>query len=257
MDLPENKVNEAKTYVVSLLNRKARGSGHERCKEILGAARALFLEHGVENVTTRQIACRVGISQTALYVYFKNKEEILDKLVAATLESLIAILKAVESKGGDPIDSLRASFRAYVHFAIEHPDEFRLIFTLRDRRRVEGICIGECPLAASLLTGLQSRIEQGVASGALRDLKDPSGVAQSVWASMHGLVSLLIAYPNVEWIETERLIELHIEMLLNGLARRDDRGGRAPALVHEPALLEAVASPVSATPDLMLPPLWI
>ena len=60
-------------YVISLDNRKARGSGHERVGEILEAARELFLQHGVEGVSTRQIATRVVISQTALYVYFKNK----------------------------------------------------------------------------------------------------------------------------------------------------------------------------------------
>ena len=54
-------------------NRKARGSGHERREEILRAARELFLEHGVEGVSTRQIAARVGISQTALYVYLRAR----------------------------------------------------------------------------------------------------------------------------------------------------------------------------------------
>ena len=78
----------AKSYVVSLENRKRRGFGHQRPEEILSAARALFLEHGAENVTTRQIAARVGISQTALYVYFKSKEEMLDRLVTGALPKL-------------------------------------------------------------------------------------------------------------------------------------------------------------------------
>ena len=46
----------AKTYTISLANRKARGSGHERKGEILAAARSLFVEHGFENVSTRKIA---------------------------------------------------------------------------------------------------------------------------------------------------------------------------------------------------------
>ena len=62
-------------------------TGYERREEILRAARELFLEHGVEGVSTRHIAARVGISQTALYVYFKSKEEMLDRLVDAASAS--------------------------------------------------------------------------------------------------------------------------------------------------------------------------
>src|SRR5579863_2079124 len=94
----------ARSYVVSLENRKPRGFGHQRRDEILTAARALFLEHGAENVTTRQIAARVGISQTALYVYFKSKEEMLDRLVADALAKLGAAIEAVSAGNEDPYE---------------------------------------------------------------------------------------------------------------------------------------------------------
>src|SRR5580658_8734657 len=124
-----------RTYVISLENRKARGSGHERREEILRAARELFLEHGVEGVSTRQIAARVGISQTALYVYFKSKEEMLDRLVDAALRKLGVALDAVNVSWADPVDFLRANLREYIRFGLSHPDEYRLVFMLRDARR--------------------------------------------------------------------------------------------------------------------------
>ena len=46
--------------------RKARGHGHERRSEILSAAKQLFISEGYETVTTRQLAERVGLSQTGL-----------------------------------------------------------------------------------------------------------------------------------------------------------------------------------------------
>jgi AcrR family transcriptional regulator len=103
----------ARTYPIASETRKARGYGHERPEEILCAARALFLEHGVENVTTRQIAARVGISQTALYVYFKSKDEMLDKLVNAALRKLGAALNAVNVRCSEPEEFLRQNFREY------------------------------------------------------------------------------------------------------------------------------------------------
>ena len=63
--------------------------------EILTAAKQLFMSEGYETVTTRQLAERVGISQTGLYVYFKNKEEILVELRQSTLRA------AGRAPGGD------------------------------------------------------------------------------------------------------------------------------------------------------------
>ncbi|MGA2494515.1 MAG: helix-turn-helix domain-containing protein [Roseiarcus sp.] len=100
-----------RSYVISLENRKRRGAGCERPAEILKAARALFLENGVEGVTTRQIAARVGISQTALYVYFCTKEQMLDSLAREAWRGLGAALDAAVEEGpeqAEPADRLRA-----------------------------------------------------------------------------------------------------------------------------------------------------
>ena len=228
-----------KTYVISLENRKARGSGHERPEEILGAARALFLEHGVENVTTRQIAARVGISQTALYVYFRSKEEMLDRLVDAALRKLGAALDAVNVRCSDPIDFLRSNFREYIRFGLEHPDEYRLVFMLRDgRRKALAAPHQSNPIGDALFNALKTRIEQGVACGKLRCLKTGLGAAQSVWAAIHGLVALRLAYPDFDWIPVDEQIDAHVDLLLHGVVRTETDG---PREASNPALAAAGA----------------
>jgi AcrR family transcriptional regulator len=223
MDQSAIKQAPPRTYVISLENRKARGSGHERPEEILCAARELFLEHGIENVSTRQIAARVGISQTALYVYFKSKEDMLDRLVDAAFRKLGAALDAVNDSCLCPVDYLRANFREYIRFGLEHPDEYRLVFMLRDgRRKVDERADNKSPVGDALFNVLASRIEQGIATGRLRCIKTGRGAAQSVWASMHGLVALRLAFPDFDWIPVDELVDLHVDMLLNGLARAED-----------------------------------
>ena len=225
MNQPASKQLPPKTYLISLENRKARGSGHERPEEILGAARALFLEHGVENVTTRQIAARVGISQTALYVYFKSKEEMLDRLVDAALRKLGAALDAVDVRCSDPVDFLRSNFREYIKFGLEHPDEYRLVFMLRDgRRKARAQAHPHNPIGDALFNALKARIEQGITSGKLRCLKTGQGAAQSVWAAIHGLVALRLAYPDFDWIPVDELIDAHVDMLLHGIVTTDADG---------------------------------
>jgi AcrR family transcriptional regulator len=207
----------------ALERRKARGAGYERREEILDSARALFLEHGVENVSTRQIAARVGISQTCLYVYFKSKEEMLDKLVEASLRKLGAELDAVNASHPDPVAFLRANLRAYIRFGLSHPDEYRLVFMLRDARR-KGAARPHghaSPIGDALFDVLQSRIEQGVAEGKFRCLATARAAAQSVWAAVHGLVALRLAYPDFDWVPVEEQIDGHVDMLLHGLVEKE------------------------------------
>ena len=208
-------------YVVSLDNRKARGSGHERVGEILEAARELFLQHGVESVSTRQIAKRVGISQTALYVYFKNKGEMLDRLTEGAFCKLGEAMQDVSERHSDPVDFLRAWIPEYVRFGLKHPDEYRLTFLLRDgrhpgllpqeRRQTEGL---------KLFSDFRERLAAAQASGALRSsTASPEALAQSLWAAMHGLVALLLAFSDFDWVKLDELVRVHADMLLEGLVR--------------------------------------
>jgi AcrR family transcriptional regulator len=204
----------------ALERRKARGAGHERREEILDSARALFLEHGVESVSTRQIAARVGISQTCLYVYFKSKEEMLDKLVEASLRKLGAALDAVNASHPDPVEFLRANLREYIRFGLSRPDEYRLVFMLRDaRRKAAASGEGASSVGDALFNVLMSRIEEGVAAGRFRCLETARAAAQSVWAAVHGLVALRLAYPDFDWVPVEKQIEGHLDMLLHGLVK--------------------------------------
>ncbi len=219
MAQPAVKQNSPRTYVISLENRKARGCGHERPEEILCAARQLFLEHGVENVSTRQIAARVGISQTALYVYFKSKEEMLDQLSNAALCKLGAELQKIDAACRDPVEYLRQALSGYVRFGLEHPDEYRLAFMLRDgHRKTDDVDHKESPVGKALFVALANRIAEGVAAGKIRNMgQSAESIAQSVWAAIHGLVSLRLAYPDFDWPPVDDQVALHIDMLLRGL----------------------------------------
>jgi AcrR family transcriptional regulator len=223
----------AKSYVVSLENRKRRGFGHQRPEEILRAARELFLEHGAENVTTRQIAARVGISQTALYVYFKSKEEMLDRLVADALRKLGAAVDAVSHGPQDPSEFLRASLGEYIRFGLENPDEYRLVFMRRAARRKAGDAAGpeRIQLGDALFDGLKRRLQLGVANGQFQCAKGEKQTALAIWAGMHGLVSLRLAYPNFDWPPLDQQIAALVDLILVGVtgARGAARHEAAPA----------------------------
>src|ERR1700761_6561792 len=68
--------------------RKARGSGHLRRAELLAAAEKIFTVAGYEGATIRKIADEVGVSSTALYMYFQDKSQIMLEICLQTLETL-------------------------------------------------------------------------------------------------------------------------------------------------------------------------
>ena len=138
----------------------------------------------------------------------------LDALVEATLRKLATALDAVNARVADPLESMSALLREYIRFGLDHPDEYRLAFVARDgRRRGERVSV----VGDALFDALQSRIAQGVAAGRFRCPTTPRATAETIWASVHGLVALRLAYPDRDWASLEAQIDAQVDMLLNGL----------------------------------------
>ena len=210
--------------------RKPKGRGHERHDEILAAAARMFVELGIENVSTRRIAQAVGISQTTLYVYFPTKDAILNALCDQCFSRLVELFRREESRTPEPIERLRRMMRTYVRFGIEHGDEYRLAFMVKRQHRESGeydvaAFLDPSMLRESLPPGmqcflmLQDRVAELASIGALRlePRLDPRLVAQAIWASGHGLVTLLITMPDFPWAGREALIDGTLDILFMGL----------------------------------------
>ena len=114
--------------------RKPRGQGASRRGEILAAAKRLFVEDGVQHVTMRRLAAEVGVSATALYVYFPDKDAILQAIAAEHFAALLVELESCIRPDRATPDNLRAGLRAFAAFGLAHRDEYRLTFIRSGRR---------------------------------------------------------------------------------------------------------------------------
>lgn len=200
--------------------RKPKGHGNERREEILAAALRLFGQKGLSGVSTRQIAEAAGISQPALYAYFATKDEIAETLCIRAFEDLLRQLVAAR-EATVPERRFEALARVYVRFGLENPDAYRVAFMLEHTHEPspeEDKIFQAGRQAFEVLLGEVMRL---AAERGWRGI-DPMGVAQSLWASMHGLVSLLLARPSFPWVDQEALIATHLGLLhapLEGLGR--------------------------------------
>ncbi len=201
--------------------RKPRGLGHERRGEILAAAKQLFLKEGYENFTTRKLARRAGLSQTGVYVYFKSKDEILDAVCRSTFEAMVRRFRTVAEKWADSPDLLRKLGEAYLDFALQHPDEYRLTFMSgqsapKFTRRKDLSLPEQQGIGVQAFLFFRDQIVAMMQAGHLRT-GDVTLVTQIVWAAIHGLVSLMIARPGYLLSERRELFEQLIAALMTGL----------------------------------------
>lgn len=206
--------------------RKRKGEGHVRRQEILESARHLFLSEGYGQTTIRRIAARAGVTSTALYLYFPNKDAILLEICDQTFAKLIERIDAIRGQGGGAMVMLRRFMEAYVRFGLEHPDEYRLTFMGNTR---EGMPYGhrgeavdpDAPGAQGprSFAMLQEHVEAVIAEGLFRPM-DAGTAAELIWSAGHGFVSLLITFPQFAWSDREELIRGIVDLPLAGLLAR-------------------------------------
>jgi AcrR family transcriptional regulator len=164
-----------------------RAPQREHEAAILEAARNLLAEGGIEAISMRAVAERVGVTATALYHYFQNKQELVSRVVRAAFERFGAELEdAARSQPVGSLARIAALGEAYVRFAVENEAFFRVIFRsdLKDLRSMDNLPDGGYPL-------LRQCVVDAMAAGTLRPA-DPDTVAMYLWSLVHGIVTLVL-----------------------------------------------------------------
>jgi len=112
----------------SLRRRRApRGSGDLLRDEILDAATELLLDTGhAKAVSIRSVADRVGVTPPSIYLHFQDKDALLDAVCARYFEKLDEEMQRVSAVQSSTVEVLRAQGLAYVRFATENPELYRI-----------------------------------------------------------------------------------------------------------------------------------
>jgi AcrR family transcriptional regulator len=195
--------------------------GERTRDEILSAATAVVLESGPEAFSLREVARRAVLAPSALYNHFPSREELIAALARRALDDLNAYL-ANAGSGTTRSDSLRALGGAYLRFAAEHPNEYRLIFD----------CLST-PVAgwdhyvavARPFTLIVEEVAQGLADKEFLDAAGigPGGMAYALWALLHGHVSLQGRHlALLQGEDFDRFVAAAIDSLLDAWTRRCD-----------------------------------
>jgi len=191
--------------------------GERTREEILVAATAVVLESGPAAFSLREVARRAQLAPSALYNHFPNRDALILALALRALGELTAYLESAEA-GASASDRLRALGHAYLTFASDRPQEYRLIFE----------CLENPPTTWEAYLGVAEpflRIVDACAAGlATGEFVDHSGagaggMAYALWALCHGHTSLTSR--NLKYVEGDfdALASAGIEAVLAGFRK--------------------------------------
>ncbi|HEX4742733.1 MAG TPA: TetR/AcrR family transcriptional regulator [Caulobacteraceae bacterium] len=151
------------------------------------AAEHLFAERGAEGVTIRELAAAVGVSPMTPYRYFKDKDAILAAVRARAFDRHAGALEAAyAATAGDRSARPGALADAYVRFAEENPEAYKLMFDVRQPSA------GDYPelvrAGARSYRTMTLQLSNEIAAGRLSG--DPAKIGQMYWAALHGALML-------------------------------------------------------------------
>lgn len=205
--------------------RAKRGQGDQLREQILEATHALLVETGsADKVSTRAVAQRVGCSSPALYLHFPDKASLLWATCNRQFLRLGELVATAVAGVEDPVEALRSAGRAYITFGVEHAEEYRVMMMVPDLV-MWNPSIDELPGEAGFDV-LHDLIVRAMAEGLLRD-DDPTMVAITVWAAVHGIVALRVAKPSFDWPPIEDQIDHMLALITIGLGPVPEGDGPA------------------------------
>jgi AcrR family transcriptional regulator len=191
---------------------RSRGSRRE---QILDSALALFVADGLNNVSTRRIAHAAGISQPSLYAHFATRDAIAVELCCRAFETLHDLLEKAGRSTTDPLEKVHRIGRTYIDFGLQNEAAYRVAFMLE--MPAEHVDENSRVLDAGVRAF--DVLHRAIAS-LFPDPVQASLTAQSAWAALHGLVSLLLARPEFPFADHALLVDAHLTHLMGWLADR-------------------------------------
>ncbi|MCW3098958.1 MAG: TetR family transcriptional regulator [Chthonomonadaceae bacterium] len=168
-------------------------------RAILDAARELFVTEDFHAVSMRRIAEKIEYSPTAIYLYFKDKEEILAHLASEGFAMLADRFEALDNP--DPIERLREGGRIYIDFARTQTQYFQIMFQIGPLPTLDGAEAADDPgpCGSKSMLGMRTFgfivdcVEEANRKGLLRPFASENIAAHVVWAQIHGAAALMLS----------------------------------------------------------------
>ena len=177
---------------------------------LLDAAKEIFLREGYDGFSMRKLAAQVGYSAGTIYLHFEGKGELLETLTEDSFSRLASSLAGLKERheGRDPVEVLRKILYTYVEFGVRNPHEYRRALV---GQQAKATCAGKI-----ILETMQQVVRRCVEEARFREV-DPVAASEALWATVHGVTSLLIQSEGIFAAGKPVVADLAINSVLGGL----------------------------------------
>lgn len=158
---------------------------------LIDAALKLLAEGGLRSLTLRSVAQEAGVAPSAMYRHYESKDALLAGVAQEGFAKLFrAGEKEMSRSGGDPQAMYNGMSKTYVGFALENPDQVRVMFSnvIDDRSRFPELQ----ETSRKSFQQLFETVKACQAGGLVKAGQDPRLVTLALWSMYHGLSMLAI-----------------------------------------------------------------
>lgn len=202
---------------MGIAERKEREKEQRRI-DIINAAEKVFFEKGINGATMDEVASAAELSKGTLYLYFSNKEDLYYAICMKGLVILNNLIVNSVSEAKTIYENLFEIGRAYVRFAHEHEDYFK-VMTHFDVVEIDFIA-NQNPHLDDVMTFFIDLLERGQKDGSIRSDIPPPLMAHLLWTQTTGVLKMLSAkkiHIESQNISEEEIMRGHFSIVADGI----------------------------------------
>ncbi len=185
---------------------------------ILETTRKMLVEYGYYAVSMRKIATEAGCGLGTIYLYFKNKDVLFHTLIDEGFEKMFEQILASVQSLNEPEEALRSACKTYVTFGMENPEYYEIMYQLHPDRmkRYPKEKYRRARRSFELIAGIIDKMT----GKDNRTNENARLLSFSLWASLHGVTSILIARRLDVSINQEDFIDSVIDTAISGFKKK-------------------------------------
>jgi len=187
-------------------------------REILDSAREVFISDGYDGFSMRKLAGKIDYSPTTIYLYFKNKDDLLFAICEEFFTKFFAELNHIRSVSQGPVDTLRQAILYFMNFGLKNPNQYKLIFFTKSVYGTREELVEKESMARNTYFVFKEIVQDCINAGKLREI-DVDVIVDTLTIASHGVIAKNIYCENFQKDRSDIVAHTLVDVLLRGLRK--------------------------------------